>query len=148
MFNGFIHENILTVNASVHPVFGPHICPSPSRPNAKWASGPRSPLAPTVPFSGTSDTQPAKQKQNFAFILLEFFNHYNFGSLIGSRLFPADIYLLKVNNRNTRAKCETGSKLIIKTSERRQWRRSGAFIVNFEHISHFVLVFLLLTLNI
>ena len=26
-------------------------------------------------------------------------------------------------------------------------RRSGIFIVNFEHISHFVLVFLLLTLN-
>ena len=28
-----------------------------------------------------------------------------------------------------------------------QWRRSGVFIVNFEHISHLVLVFLLLTLN-
>ena len=28
-----------------------------------------------------------------------------------------------------------------------QWRRSGIFIVNFEHISHLVLVFLLLTLN-
>ena len=28
------------------------------------------------------------------------------------------------------------------------WRRSGIFIVNFEHISHLVLVFLLLTLNI
>ena len=35
------------------------------------------------------------------------------------------------------------SKLLI-----RQWRRSGVFIVNFEHISHLVLVFLLLTLNI
>ena len=30
---------------------------------------------------------------------------------------------------------------------RRQWRRSGAFIVNFEHISHLILVFLLLTLS-
>ena len=29
----------------------------------------------------------------------------------------------------------------------RQWRRSGIFIVNFEHISHLVPVFLLLTLN-
>ena len=29
----------------------------------------------------------------------------------------------------------------------RQWRRFGIFIVNFEHISHLVLVFLLLTLN-
>ena len=28
-----------------------------------------------------------------------------------------------------------------------QWHRSGVFIVNFEHISHLVLVFLLLTLN-
>ena len=27
------------------------------------------------------------------------------------------------------------------------WRRSGIFIVNFEHILHLVLVFLLLTLN-
>ena len=27
------------------------------------------------------------------------------------------------------------------------WRRSGIFIVNFEHVSHLVLVFLLLTLN-
>ena len=27
------------------------------------------------------------------------------------------------------------------------WRRSGVFRVNFEHISHLVLVFLLLTLN-
>ena len=27
------------------------------------------------------------------------------------------------------------------------WRRSGVFIVNFEHVSHLVLVFLLLTLN-
>ena len=28
-----------------------------------------------------------------------------------------------------------------------QWRRSGVVIVNFEHISHLVLVFLLLTLR-
>ena len=35
--------------------------------------------------------------------------------------------------------------LTIKTSERRYWCRSGVFIVNYEHVSHFVLVFLLLT---
>ena len=29
----------------------------------------------------------------------------------------------------------------------RHWRRFGVFIVNFEHISHLFLVFLLLTLN-
>ena len=32
------------------------------------------------------------------------------------------------------------SKLTIKTPEQRHWRRSGVFIVNFEHISHLVLV--------
>ena len=31
-------------------------------------------------------------------------------------------YMFKVNNRNTRARCETGSKLTIQTPERRQWR--------------------------
>ena len=49
---------------------------------------------------------------------------------------PADIYLLKVHNRNIRKRCEICSKLTIKIPERRQWRRSGIFIVNFEHISH------------
>ena len=43
------------------------------------------------------------------------------------------------------------SKLTIETLEQGvkyvHWRRSGVFIVNFEHISHLVLVFLLLTLN-
>ena len=60
---------------------------------------------------------------------------------------PTGIFLLKVNNRNTTARCETCSKLTIKTPERRHWRRSGFFIVNFEHISQLFLVFLLLTLN-
>ena len=55
------------------------------------------------------------------------------------------IYLLKGNNRNTRTRCEICSKLIKQSNDAK--RRSGAFIVNFEHISHLVLVFLLLTLN-
>ena len=38
-------------------------------------------------------------------------------------------------------------KLTITSPERRQWRQSGVFIVNFEHISHLVLVFILLTLS-
>ena len=62
-------------------------------------------------------------------------------------LIPAGIYLLKGNNRNTRTRCEICSKLTMMTRERRQWRCSGVFIVNLEHISHFVLVLLLLTLN-
>ena len=32
---------------------------------------------------------------------------------------PAGIYLFKVNNRNTRTRCEICSKLTIKTPERR-----------------------------
>ena len=44
---------------------------------------------------------------------------------------PADNYLFKVNNKNTRTRHEICSKLTIKTP-----------VVNFEHISHLVLVFL------
>ena len=40
--------------------------------------------------------------------------------------------MFKVNNKGTRMM---------------PWHRSGVFIVNFEHISHLVVVFLLLTLN-
>ena len=39
---------------------------------------------------------------------------------------PAGIYLLKVNNRNTRARREICSKLTIKTPERRQM---AAFVI-------------------
>ena len=56
-------------------------------------------------------------------------------------------YMFKVNHRNTRTRCEICSKLTINTPERRHWRRSGIFIVYFEHFSHLVLVFLLLTLS-
>ena len=55
--------------------------------------------------------------------------------------------MFKVNNRNTRRRCEICSKLALKTPEQRQWRCSGVFNINFEHISHLVLVFLLLTLS-
>ena len=48
---------------------------------------------------------------------------------------------------NTRTRCKICSKLTIKTPERRHWRRSSVFIVNFEDISHLVLVLLLATLN-
>ena len=41
----------------------------------------------------------------------------------------------------------TCSKLTIKKPERRHWHRSGVFIINFEHISHLILVFLSLTLG-
>ena len=54
--------------------------------------------------------------------------------------------MFEVNNRNTRKRCEICSQVTIKTAERRLWRRSGVFIVNFEHISRLFLVFPLLTL--
>lgn len=58
--------------------------------------------------------------------------------------FPASIFLLKVNNRNTWTRCEICPKLSIKTPEWCNWRCSVVFIVNFGHISHLFLVFLLL----
>ena len=47
--------------------------------------------------------------------------------------------MFKVNNQDTRT-TPLGVVLV-------SGRRSGIFIVTFEHISHLVLVFLLLTLN-
>ena len=47
----------------------------------------------------------------------------------------ANIYLLEVNNKNTKKRCEMCSKLTIKTPN------SGVFIVNSEHISHLFLAF-------
>ena len=62
---------------------------------------------------------------------------------------PAGIYLFKVNNRNARASCKVCSKLTVKTPEQRHRYCSGVFIVvNSEHNSHLVLVFLSLTSNI
>ena len=62
-----------------------------------------------------------------------------FRSIVNDRLyqsFPANIYVLKVNNRNTRKRCEICSKLTIKIPEQRHWRRSTVFTVNLEHVSH------------
>ena len=65
-----------------------------------------------------------------------------------SWMYPAGIYLLKINNRNTRTRCEICSKLkmkstwtmskistnsaAVKTSDRRRWHHSSAFNFNFE----------------
>ena len=45
---------------------------------------------------------------------------------------PVNNYMFKVNNRNTKTRCEICSNLTIKTPGGRQWRCSGVFIVNFE----------------
>ena len=61
--------------------------------------------------------------------------------------YPGNIFLFKVNNRNTKKRCEICSKLTIKAPERRQRRRSGVSNVKFKHILHLFLVLLLLPLN-
>ena len=48
--------------------------------------------------------------------------------------------MFKVDNRNTRRRREICLNLTIKTPARRHWRRSGISIVNFEQISHFVII--------
>ena len=63
-------------------------------------------------------------------------NHLVFGKFKRKYISLANIYLLKFSNRNTRKKCELCSKLTIKTQH--HCRRSGVFIVNFEHISQLV----------
>ena len=60
------------------------------------------------------------------------------GNSRGFLVYPAGNYMFNINNRNTRTRCEICSKLTIKIPERHQWRRSGIFIVNTEHISHLV----------
>ena len=59
------------------------------------------------------------------------------------QLYSSGNYMFKVDNRNTRTRCEIYSKLTIKIPE----RLPGIFLVNFEHISQLPLVFLLLTLS-
>ena len=51
---------------------------------------------------------------------------------------PANIYLFKVNSKNTKTWSDVCPKLPINTVE----GRFGVFIVNFEHYSHFFSVFL------
>ena len=64
-----------------------------------------------------------------------------------NELYPAGNYMFKINNRNTKTRCEICSNLTLKTPEQRQLGRSGFFFVNFEHLLNLVLVFLLLTLS-
>ena len=44
-------------------------------------------------------------------------NKYDKNKPISSHTSPVGIYLLKVNNRNTRTRCEICSKLTVKTPE-------------------------------
>ena len=58
-------------------------------------------------------------------------------------IFPADNYMFKVTNRNTRTGCEICSKLPIKTPEQRQW-----LVINFFMSSDITLMSLLLILQV
>ena len=49
-------------------------------------------------------------------------------------IYPTGIVLFNVNKSNTKTVFEICSKRIIKTPERRQWHRSGVYIVYFEQI--------------
>ena len=66
---------------------------------------------------------------------------------LNSNCIPDDNYMFKVNNKNTKTRCEICSKLTIKTSEWGHWCCSDLINNNFEHTSHLLLVFLLLTLS-
>ena len=61
-------------------------------------------------------------------------------------IFPAGIYCSKLIVIKNRTTCEICSGLTLR-KQSNKWHLSGAFVVNFEHISHHVLVFLLLTWN-
>ena len=60
-----------------------------------------------------------------------------------SRNVPANIYLLRVKNWNIITRYEIGSNFNNKTPERGHWPHFGVFVVNFEHILHLFLVFLI-----
>ena len=65
--------------------------------------------------------------------------------IIDQLLFPANIYLLKINNKSTRKRCEISSKLTKKTAEQRRRRQfdvllltllvSSVSIVDFEQLN-------------
>ena len=77
-------------------------------------------------------------------------NHLAFFSTITAHSGPWMCYMgdyCRELTKNHHLSAIAFSKLTIMISKQRQWRRSGVFIVNFENISHLVLVFLSLTLN-
>ena len=87
-----------------------------------------------------------KHKRKYLYILVSIADDL-LTKPLSETIYPTNNYLFNVNNRNTTKMFKICSKLTIKTLERRQWRRCGVFIVNFKHISHLFLVFLMLTLS-
>ena len=87
------------------------------------------------PFSFSCDENKA---DNIFISFYIIFFHKVFCFMAGIVGKPANIYLFKVNNRNTRKRCEIYSKLIIMSPN----------VFSFEHIQYLLLLFLLLTLSI
>ena len=67
---------------------------------------------------------------------------YSFATYFNSLILLLPSWQLHTQTQiiETQKKYEIFSKLIIKTPKRRDWRHSGVFIVNFEHISHLIRV--------
>ena len=87
-----------------------------------------------------------KRKQNK--IHQSFFSNYDMENPVRNN--PTNIYLHKVNKRNTRRRCEICSKLTIKTPEQMQWYRSGVLTVIYgdhltlDHVIYIIIIFRLL----
>ena len=69
------------------------------------------------------------EKQNVVSLSIQLFKMVLTSILLTSNL--ASNYMLKVNDKNTRTRCEICSKLTVKKLEWRQWCRFGVFTVNF-----------------
>ena len=76
-------------------------------------------------------------------IISTLFSLSKFNSHAHPGLVPTNIYMVKVNNRNTRKTGEICSKLTIISSYGRHW----TYAINSKDISYHFLVFLLLNLN-
>ena len=59
-------------------------------------------------------------RQSFIF---DWTDRSNTDPTFSRQFIPAGNYMFKVNNRNTRTRCEMCSKLTIKIPEQRQWRQ-------------------------
>ena len=64
----------------------------------------------------------------FVYVMGDRSNSLAMSTILACKTSPVNIYLLKINNRNTGKECKICSKLVIKTPER---RRCGVFIVKF-----------------
>ena len=69
-----------------------------------------------------------KASNNVAIICIKYYVEVILREIIGDDTYckadnTADKFMFKVNNRNTRTRCEICSKLTIKTPERRHWRK-------------------------